>query len=110
MTDASLSRIRLTLRDRLKVATTVGYGPRFLHSTGQLHKGGANKGLFIQITHEPEKDIPIPGEPYTFGVLIAAQAMGDYRVLAERGRRVIRFHIKGDVATGLKRLEEVLSV
>jgi glucose-6-phosphate isomerase len=110
MTDATLGQIRLALRDRLKVATTVGYGPRFLHSTGQLHKGGANKGLFIQITHEPEKDVPIPGEPYTFGTLIAAQAMGDYRVLAERGRRVIRCHLKGDMAAGLKQLEEVFAV
>lgn len=108
-TERALDRIRLALRDRLKKATTVGYGPRFLHSTGQLHKGGGNGGLFIQITDRPETHVPIPGQPYTFVVLIAAQAMGDYRVLAERGRRLVRFHITGDVGEGLKRLERALS-
>ncbi len=107
-TDVALDSIRHTLRDKLKLATTIGYGPRFLHSTGQLHKGGGNTGLFIQITHDPEQDVAIPGEAYTFGVLIAAQAMGDYQVLAERRRRLIRFHLKGDVVSGLKRLQEVL--
>ncbi|NIQ38466.1 MAG: bifunctional transaldolase/phosoglucose isomerase [Proteobacteria bacterium] len=108
--DAVLNSIRLTLRDRLKFATTIGYGPRFLHSTGQLHKGDGNKGLFIQITHESETDVAIPGERYTFGVLIRAQALGDYQVLAERKRRLIRFHIKGDVAEGLNQLEKALSL
>ena len=108
-TERALGRIRLALRDRLKVATTLGYGPRFLHSTGQLHKGGGNEGLFIQITDKPETDVAIPGEPYTFGILIAAQAMGDFQVLAERGRRLIRFHMKGDVRDGLKRLERAVS-
>ncbi len=106
--DAILESIRLTLRDRLKVATTLGYGPRFLHSTGQLHKGNGNKGLFIQITHAPVSDIAIPGEPYSFGTLIAAQALGDFRALAEGGRRLIRFHIKGDVSVGLKHLRDIL--
>ena len=105
-TDAILNSIRLVLRDRLKVATALGYGPRLLHSTGQLHKGDGNKGLFIQITHAPESDIAIPGEPYSFGTLIAAQALGDYQALAERGRRLIRFHIKGDVTVGLKQLRD----
>jgi transaldolase/glucose-6-phosphate isomerase len=108
-TDQRLNRVRLTVRDRFKVATTIGYGPRFLHSTGQLHKGGGNNGLFLQITHAPKADIAIPGEPYTFGVLLAAQAMGDYQVLAERGRRLIRFHIKGSIEEGLRRLEKSLS-
>jgi len=107
-TDTALDSIRLALRDRLKVATTKGYGPRFLHSTGQLHKGDGNKGLFIQITHAPENDIGIPGEPYSFGTLVAAQALGDYQALAERGRRLIRFHIKGDVAVGLKQIRDNL--
>jgi transaldolase/glucose-6-phosphate isomerase len=107
-TDTALDSIRLALRDRLKVATTKGYGPRFLHSTGQLHKGDGNKGLFIQITHAPEDDIGIPGEPYSFGTLVAAQALGDYQALAERGRRLIRFHIKGDVAVGLKQIRDSL--
>ena len=107
-TDTALDSIRLALRDRLKVATTIGYGPRFLHSTGQLHKGDGNKGLFIQITHTPENDIGIPGEPYSFRTLVAAQALGDYQALAERGRRLIRFHIKGDVAVGLKQIRDSL--
>jgi hypothetical protein len=107
-TDEALEGIRIALRDRLKLATTVGYGPRFLHSTGQLHKGDGNKGLFIQITHKPEHDIPIPGEPYSFGTLVAAQALGDYQALTDRGRRLIRFHIKGDVASGLKQLRDRL--
>lgn len=105
-TDEILGRIRIHLRDKMKVATTTGYGPRFLHSTGQLHKGGANRGLFIQITNTPEADVPIPGEPYSFGTLIAAQAMGDYQALEERGRRLIRFHVVGDPIAGLERLEE----
>ncbi len=109
-TDSVLDSIRLALRNRLKVATTVGYGPRFLHSTGQLHKGDGNKGLFIQVTHMPENDIPIPGEPYSFGTLLTAQALGDYQALAERGRRLIRFHIKGDVTAGLKQLRDSLGI
>jgi transaldolase/glucose-6-phosphate isomerase len=103
-TDAILENIRLVLRDRLKIATTLGYGPRFLHSTGQLHKGDGNKGLFIQITHSPKSDSAIPGEPYSFSTLISAQALGDYQALAERDRRLIRFHIKGDLTVGLKQL------
>jgi transaldolase/glucose-6-phosphate isomerase len=106
--DAVLEEIRLALRDRLKVATTLGFGPRFLHSTGQLHKGDGNKGIFIQITHTPESDAAIPGESYSFGNLVAAQALGDYQALAERGRRLIRFHIKGGATAGLKRLRDAL--
>ncbi len=106
--DAAMDDIRLALRDGLKVATTIGYGPRFLHSTGQLHKGDGNKGLFIQITHAPENDIAIPGEPYSFGTLVAAQALGDYQALAERERRLIRFHLKGDVTLGLRRIRDSL--
>ena len=107
-TDRALNIFRLNLRDRLKTATTVGYGPRFLHSTGQLHKGDGNKGLFIQITHTPEADTPIPGEPYSFGTLIAAQALGDYQALQERGRRLIRFHIGADLISGLNQLKDAL--
>ncbi|MCL4303283.1 MAG: bifunctional transaldolase/phosoglucose isomerase [Anaerolineae bacterium] len=92
--DAALNQLRLRLRDGLRAATTVGYGPRFLHSTGQLHKGDANKGLFIQITHTPATDVEIPGEKYTFATLHAAQAQGDYNALQENGRRLIRFHIE----------------
>ena len=109
-TEGVLDSIRLALRNRLKVATTVGYGPRLLHSTGQLHKGDGNKGLFIQVTHTPESDIPMPGEAYSFGTLITAQALGDYQALAERGRRLIRFHIKGDVTAGLRQLRDNLGI
>jgi len=104
--DAALNELRLTLRTGLRSATTVGYGPRFLHSTGQLHKGDGNKGLFIQITHTPAQDVEIPGEKYTFATLVAAQAQGDYNALEENGRRLIRFHIEkgGDLAGAIRRL------
>ncbi len=108
-TDEILDRVRIRLRDGLKVATTLGYGPRFLHSTGQLHKGGKNNGLFIQITHSPESDSTIPGESYSFGTLIAAQAMGDYQALQERNRRLIRFHLGRDIIPGLESLEEKIA-
>ena len=78
------------LRDRLRLATTVGFGPRFLHSTGQLHKGGPNTGLFVQVVDEPAEDVEIPGKPYTFGTLIKAQAAGDLLALRDRDRRVVR--------------------
>ncbi|TRZ98267.1 MAG: bifunctional transaldolase/phosoglucose isomerase [Nitrospiraceae bacterium] len=107
-TDAShqaLQGMRLRVRDKKKVATTLGYGPRFLHSTGQLHKGGPNSGVFIQITSDDAQDLPIPGEPYTFGVLKAAQALGDFVCLGKRNRRAIRVHLGADVETGLKKLQ-----
>jgi glucose-6-phosphate isomerase len=88
--DRRLAAIRLRLRDHLKVATTLGYGPRFLHSTGQLHKGGPPKGHFLQITGRAELDLPIPGEPFSFGQLEAAQAEGDLAALRSRGRPAIR--------------------
>jgi transaldolase/glucose-6-phosphate isomerase len=109
-TDAALAELRLGLRDRLHLATTVGYGPRFLHSTGQLHKGDAGNGLFIQFTADAPRDAPIPDEAgapessITFGVLKMAQALGDYQALLDAGRRVIRFHLGDDVVKGLKRL------
>ncbi|MBN1994158.1 MAG: bifunctional transaldolase/phosoglucose isomerase [Anaerolineae bacterium] len=93
-TDAALNELRLRLRNGLRSAVTVGYGPRFLHSTGQLHKGDGNKGLFVQLTHTPVTDVEIPGEKYTFATLVAAQAQGDYHALKENGRRLIRFHIE----------------
>jgi len=104
--DAALNQLRLRLRDGLRAATTVGYGPRFLHSTGQLHKGDGNKGLFIQITHTPATDVEIPGEKYTFAVLHAAQAQGDYNALQENHRRLIRFHIERgqDLPGAIRRL------
>ena len=107
--DRLLGAIRLRIRDILKVGTTVGYGPRFLHSTGQLHKGGAANGVFIQITAAEGEDLPIPGEPYTFGVLQQAQALGDFQSLAYRHRPAIRFHLGDDVRSGLKTLLEVVN-
>jgi hypothetical protein len=99
----TLQAIRLKVREALRVATTLGYGPRFLHSTGQLHKGGPDSGVFVQITDGAE-DLPIPGKPYTFGTLIAAQALGDLQSLRARGRRVIRLHLKRDTTEGLERV------
>jgi transaldolase/glucose-6-phosphate isomerase len=89
----SLQILRKKIIDNTGLATTLGFGPRFLHSTGQFHKGGPNSGLFIILTHKNEKDISVPGEPYSFGVLEKAQAIGDYQALKERGRRVIRINI-----------------
>ena len=104
----SLQGIRLLLRDALGLATTVGYGPRFLHSTGQLHKGGPNSGLFLQLTVDAAEDVPIPVQPYTFGDLRRAQAMGDLQALRRHGRRVVWIHLGADVAQGLSALTEHL--
>ncbi|WP_454063212.1 bifunctional transaldolase/phosoglucose isomerase [Candidatus Nitrospira salsa] len=101
-------RMRTKIRDAKQVATTLGYGPRFLHSTGQLHKGGPNSGVFIQVTCDDVEDLNIPDEPYTFGVLKAAQALGDLKSLTAKDRRVIRVHIGRDVQKGLARLEHAL--
>jgi len=106
--EALIQAIRAHLRDALRVATTAGYGPRFLHSTGQLHKGGDSSGVFIQITADDLIDAPIVGEPFTFGVLKQAQALGDFQSLASRDRRAIRVHLGADVAAGLKTLLEIV--
>jgi hypothetical protein len=100
----ALQSLRQSLREASHLATTLGYGPRFLHSTGQLHKGGANNGLFIQITADDAQDLPIPGEPYTFAVLKHAQALGDLRSLASKQRRFLRLHLGGDAGAQLARL------
>jgi transaldolase/glucose-6-phosphate isomerase len=113
-TRQALALLRDALRYATKLAVTVGYGPRFLHSTGQLHKGDAGNGLFIQVTADDARDAPIPDDPgsgdssMTFGVLKAAQALGDRQALLDAGRRVIRFHLRGDVAAGLRRLASVI--
>ncbi len=86
------------------VATCLGFGPRFLHSTGQAYKGGANNGVFLQITSDNAFDLPVPGQKYTFGVVKAAQARGDFQVLVDRGRRALRVHLGADVKSGLKLL------
>ena len=103
-----IQAIRIHLRDTLRVATTTGYGPRFLHSTGQLHKGGPATGVFTQITADNTVDVPIPNEPFTFGVLKQAQALGDFQSLASRRRRAIRVHLGEDVAAGLRTLLEIV--
>jgi transaldolase / glucose-6-phosphate isomerase len=103
-----IQSVRSHLRDALRVATTTGYGPRFLHSTGQLHKGGDSSGVFIQITADDPKDVPIVGEPFTFGVLKQAQALGDFQSLASRDRRAIRIHLGENIPAGLKTLLEIV--
>ena len=99
-----IQALRSHLRDALRVATTTGYGPRFLHSTGQLHKGGADNGVFMQITADDAVDVPLVGEPFTFSVLKQAQALGDFESLASRHRRAIRVHLGKDVSAGLRTL------
>ncbi|MEK6323841.1 MAG: bifunctional transaldolase/phosoglucose isomerase [Acidobacteriota bacterium] len=103
-----IQAIRTHLRDALHVATTTGYGPRFLHSTGQLHKGGPASGVFIQVTADNAVDVPLPNEPFTFGVLKQAQALGDFQSLASRHRRAIRLHLGTDIGAGLRTLLEIV--
>ena len=102
--EATLQGIRRAVRDRYRVATCLGFGPRFLHSTGQAYKGGPNTGVFLQITCEDAADLAVPGQAYTFGVVKAAQARGDLAVLAERGRRALRVHLDTDAPRGLQML------
>ncbi len=102
--EAVLQAIRTRIRDRYRIATCVGFGPRFLHSTGQAYKGGPSTGVFLQVTCDDAVDLPVPGQRYTFGVVKAAQARGDLEVLAERGRRALRVHLGPDVAAGLTAL------
>src|SRR6202044_3852751 len=103
-----LQSIREAVRDKKHVATCLGFGPRFLHSTGQAYKGGPNSGVFLQITCGDSVELPVPGQKYTFGIVKAAQARGDFQVLAERGRRVLRIHLGPHVASGLTTLEEAV--
>lgn len=100
--------MRTVLRDRFKVATTLGYGPRFLHSTGQFHKGGPNNGIFIQFTADDAQDAPIPGKVFSFGILKQAQALGDAVALQSKGRPFLRIHLGPNAAAGLKRVLEVV--
>jgi transaldolase/glucose-6-phosphate isomerase len=102
--EAQLQEIRQAVRDAKKVATCLGFGPRFLHSTGQAYKGGPNSGVFLQITCENADDVQVPGAKYTFGVVKAAQARGDFQVLADRGRRALRVHLGKNVSVGLTSL------
>ncbi len=105
----AIAAIRRRIFEHTRAATCVGFGPRFLHSTGQAYKGGPNSGVFVQITCDDPADLAVPGQKYTFGVVKAAQARGDFQVLAERGRRALRVHLGGDVEAGLARLERAVA-
>ncbi len=103
--EQSLQNTRHAVRDKKHVATCLGFGPRFLHSTGQAYKGGPNSGVFLQITCDDSVELPVPGQKYTFGVVKAAQARGDFQVLAERGRRALRVHLGKNLKAGLATLQ-----
>jgi transaldolase/glucose-6-phosphate isomerase len=103
-----LQELRMAVRDRKHVATVLGFGPRFLHSTGQAYKGGPNSGVFLQITCDDAQDLQVPGQKYTFGIVKAAQARGDFQVLADRKRRALRVHIGSDIKVGLTKLSELV--
>ena len=105
---ALLQQSRTLIRDAKKVATCLGFGPRFLHSTGQVYKGGPNSGVFLQITTDHQEDLAIPDEKYTFGLVITAQAQADFEVLTQRSRRALRIHIKEDVHAGLQQLHQII--
>jgi transaldolase/glucose-6-phosphate isomerase len=107
--EAELAAMRTGVRDALHVATCLGFGPRFLHSTGQAYKGGPNSGVFLQITCADPADLAVPGAKYTFGTVKAAQARGDFQVLVERGRRALRAHITGDLKAGLATMRSALA-
>ena len=103
--EESLQALRHAVRDRKRVATCLGFGPRFLHSTGQAYKGGPNSGVFLQVTCDDTVELPVPGQKYTFGVVKAAQARGDFQVLADRGRRALRVHLGSNLKAGLATLQ-----
>jgi hypothetical protein len=104
-----LGTMRAELRRRSQAAVCIGFGPRFLHSTGQAYKGGPNNGIFLQLTSDAAQDLPVPGRHCTFGTIETAQAFGDFEVLAERGRRLLRIHLGADVSAGLKQLVSLLA-
>jgi hypothetical protein len=106
--EEAFAEMRVWIRDALGVATTLGYGPRFLHSTGQLHKGGPQSGIFVQVTATETADIAVPGRPFTFGQLKRAQAIGDFEALQARGRPLVRVHLGADVAAGMAALCEAM--
>jgi transaldolase/glucose-6-phosphate isomerase len=107
-TGSALELLRRTILARQRVATTLWYGPRFLHSTGQLHKGGPDSGRFLQIVDAPRHDLEVPESGFTFGQLIRAQSLGDYQALRQKHRRVLRVDLGADVPGGLGRLTEAL--
>jgi transaldolase / glucose-6-phosphate isomerase len=103
--EQALQSLRMNIRNKKRVATCLGFGPRFLHSTGQAYKGGPNTGVFLQVTCDDSVTLPVPGQKYTFGVVKAAQARGDFQVLAERGRRALRVHLGSNLKAGLAMLQ-----
>jgi transaldolase/glucose-6-phosphate isomerase len=105
----ALQTMRLKIRDKRHVATCAEFGPRFLHSTGQAYKGGPDSGVFLQITADDARDLPVPGQKASFSVIKAAAARGDFDVLIERGRRALRVHLKGDLESGLKMLDAAIA-
>lgn len=107
--EAQLQVFRHAVRDQKRVATCLGFGPRFLHSTGQAYKGGPNTGVFLQVTCDDRNDLPVPNQKYTFGIVKAAQARGDFQVLAERGRRALRVHLGSDVSSSLAKLNGAIA-
>src|ERR1700690_513116 len=107
--EKQLQSMRHAVRDKKRVATILGFGPRFLHSTGQAYKGGPNSGVFLQITCDDAADLPVPQQKYTFGTVKAAQARGDFAVLIERGRRALRVHLGPDLAAGLSKLQKAIT-
>jgi RpiB/LacA/LacB family sugar-phosphate isomerase len=107
--EAALQETRKQILEAKQVATVLGFGPRFLHSTGQAYKGGPNSGVFLQITCDEAEDLPVPQQKYTFGIVKAAQARGDFQVLADRQRRALRVHLGKDIKAGLKRLHDLVS-
>jgi len=105
----SLADIRQQVQDQLRIATTSGYGPRFLHSTGQYHKGGPNVGLFVQFTADHPQDLPLPGRTYTFGTFENAQAQGDLKALRDSGRRAIHIHLGPNPEQALQTVRQALA-
>jgi hypothetical protein len=106
--DEVMQGIRKSVLERFECATCLGFGPRFLHSTGQAYKGGGNNGVFLQITSDDADDLQVPGQKYTFGIVKAAQARGDFQVLLDRGRRALRVHLGKDVSDGLRELSVIV--
>jgi len=104
----AMQMMRRLVRDHLDLATTLGFGPRYLHSTGQFHKGGPNKGLFMLLTAEDKEDVPIPNQAYTFSALKMAQALGDMEALRRHGQRVLRVHLGTQIESGLEKLVETI--
>ena len=107
--EQALQAVRHAVRDATGAATCVQFGPRFLHSTGQAYKGGPGSGVFLQITCDAARDVAVPDQQYTFGVVEAAQARGDFQVLAERDRRALRLHLGADVERGLAILRDIVA-